>query len=417
MFILFDLIYFLYCLIYLPYLLLTRRWHQDFGQRFGFFAKNLEVKIASQENVWIHAVSVGEVMAIEGFIAAFKRARPDLNIVLTVTTKTGYELAKARLAKEITVIASPLDFSWVVEAFVQMIKPRAYIVAETEIWPNLFSCLFKQKVPIAIINGRISDRSLGRYQMIKAVLKPVLGQVSIFAMQSEMDKERIIDLGAPLQRVFYVGNIKFDGAAIVTKEQQPDLFKVPDPVWVAGSTHPGEEKIVLKAHKQLCKKYPAWQLIIAPRHIERIDDVVTLVREAGLKEVLFSSLKGKPIPKDHVCVVDTIGHLRQLYALAQIVFVGKSLCVGGGHNVIEPGIYGKAIIVGPMTENFRDIIKAFRAYQAIIQVKDAEEFTHVLLQLAGDPAQRHALGVRAKETIIKNQGAIKRTLDLVQTCL
>lgn len=418
MFILLDVVFFIYSIIYLPYLIVTKRWHKDFIQRFGFFSTNLEVKIAAQSNVWIHAVSVGEVTAIEGFIRAFRKIRPDLSIILTVTTKTGYELAQRRFAGMATVIAAPLDFSGTVKAFTDMIKPRVYIAAETEIWPNLFERLYKNGVPIAIINGRISDRSYGRYQKIKFLLKPVLNQVSIFAMQSEKDRERIVSLGAPIQRVVNVGNIKFDGLLDFDKDIKKDLgFNPRLPRWLAGSTHPGEEKIILDVFKSVKQQYPQWQLMIAPRHIERSAEVLALVKDAGFTTTLFSQVMNMPSIASDVIVVDTIGHLRQLYSYAQLVFVGKSLCVGGGHNVIEPGMYGKAIVVGPLMANFTDILKSFKDNQAIVQVADKDEFKRVIVNLVADEARRNSLGLKAKETIFKNQGASKRTLDLIQTCL
>ena len=216
--------------------------------RLGVFSPQVKDRLSSKTNIWIHAVSVGEVMMISHLIAKIKSAYPNYNIVLTVTTKTGYELACLKLGSEVVVIPSPLDFTWVVSAFVRLIKPRIYIAAETEIWPNLFNCLHKQNIPIAIVNGRISDASFGRYKVIKFLLEKVLKKVSLFCMQGDMDVHRIVELGAVKEKVLSVGNIKFDDLSL---DREND-FKLPIPpncfLWIAGSTHPGEEEIVLKVY-------------------------------------------------------------------------------------------------------------------------------------------------------------------------
>ncbi len=416
MFILYDVVFLLYSLLYFPYLILTKRWHRDFGQRFGVFPKNFEVKLGKGKNVWIHAVSVGEVMAIEGFIQQLKIRYPDHQIVCSVTTKTGYELAQQRLSDQACVIAAPLDFSWVVDIFTAMIKPRVYIAAETEIWPNLFARLHKDQTPIAIINGRISDRSFGRYQKIKFLLKTVLNHVSIFAMQSQGDAARIISLGAPAERVHQVGNIKFDNVPLQQSLKDSD-FNPAHPVWIAGSTHPGEEKIILDAFKQAKANFPDWQLMIAPRHVERTEEIIDLVKAAGFNYLKFSDISNKAFDKDAVIVVDTIGHLRSLYAHASLVFVGKSLCVGGGHNVIEPAMFGKAIIIGPMMANFRDIVASFKAEEALVQVNDVPAFEAAVKELMGDAHKRNCLGKWARMVIDNNQGATERTLTLIEPCL
>ncbi len=412
MFLIFDIVFLLYSVLYFPYLILAGRWHRGFFGRFGFFAKNLEVKLGKSSNVWIHAVSVGEIIAVEGFIRALKLQRPELQIVCSVTTKTGYELARVRFANLAIVIPSPLDFSLTAHIFVETIKPRLYIAAETEIWPNLFARLHQKGVPIAIINGRISDRSYGRYLKIKWLLKPVLNRVSVFAMQSQEDVTRIINLGAPFDRVKNTGNIKFDdlplGNPIVTLDY---------PVWIAGSTHPGEEKIVLDVYRRLKPQFSQWQLVLAPRHIERSSAIAALVKGQGFSFRLLSELhKGMGNPNE-VIIVDTMGRLKELYAQASLVFVGKSLCVGGGHNIIEPACFSKAVIVGPMMANFKDVLACFKSEEAVLQVKDADELERVVKDLMGSEKHRKVLGERARAVIDRNQGATQRTLTLIQSCL
>ncbi len=415
--ILYDIVFLLYCVCYFPYLVLTGRWHREYPQRFGFFPKEIQGQLGFARNIWIHAVSVGEVMVVEGFIHQIKDRWPGTGIVCSVTTKTGFALAQKRLSGLACVIAAPLDFSLVVRRVVRLIRPKLYIAAETEIWPNLFRRLHAEKIPIAIINGRISDRSFGRYQSIRGLLKDVLQKVNIFAMQSELDADRIKGLGAPPERVWVAGNMKFDDVPTAAEAHLHVAgFAPQQPLWIAGSTHPGEEKIILKVFTKLKTRYPSWQLVLAPRHIERTKEVIAAVKQAGYSHLRFSELRAGFDPQA-VIVVDTIGHLRGLYAYASLVFVGKSLCVGGGHNVIEPAYYGKPIVVGPWTENFLDIVSIFKDHEALIQVKDEAALEPAIQKLMADEPSRIALGKRARALVDRHQGAGIRTLKLIEQCL
>ncbi len=407
----FNILFFIYSIFYFPYLILTHRFYKGYGCRLGFFPRELTNQLEGCCTVWIHAVSVGEVMAISNFISQIQTRWPTQKIVLTTTTKTGYELACSKLSAKVIVIPSPLDFTWVVSAFMRLIKPRIYIAAETEIWPNLFDCLKKNNVPIMIINGRISDVSYGRYQMIKGVLKGTLEKVWLFCMQSEIDANRIRELGAPQDKVVVLGNIKFDELPVGT--QQRSILKFDRPLWIAGSTHSGEEEIVLDAFILYQK---TWTLAIAPRHIERTNEIIAIVESKGLKALRYSQLIATeqcaiPTMDNTVIVIDTIGHLRFLYEQASLVFVGKSLCVGGGHNVLEPAFYAKPIVIGPLMENFRDITALFKSKQALVQVKDSQEFKIEIARLMGDEHLRRQLGERALSVVVANQGATDRILE------
>jgi 3-deoxy-D-manno-octulosonic-acid transferase len=414
----FNILFFIYALIYFPYLMLTGRWYKDYGCRLGFFPHPLTLRLRSSSSIWIHAVSVGEVNAVTPLIARIKASKPNERIVLTVTTKTGYELACQKFGQELIVIPSPLDFTWVVSFFVKTLKPKLYIAAETEIWPNLYDCLHKNNVPIVIINGRISDVSYGRYKAIKFMLEGVLRKVSLFSMQSDIDATRIVDLGAPRERVFNVGNIKFDDVSVAPDKE----IALPIPTnllrWIAGSTHPGEEEILLNTlllYKSACV------LVIAPRHVERAEQIMVLIKSKGLKAVRLSQLTTGPIDSDTVIVVDTIGQLKALYAKASFVFIGKSLCVGGGQNIIEPALYAKPIIVGPMMENFRDITALFKAHEAIIQIEHTdhmkEQFAVQVGRLIKDEKLRTHMGQKALDVVKRNQGALSRTLTHVEKFL
>lgn len=417
MFLLYDFVFLVYALIYLPYLLLTNRGYAGYSIRFGLFPSMIQKQIKAKPNIWIHAVSVGEVMVIDAFIDQLIAKYPDFQLIVTATTKTGYELAQKRLNDKAIVLPSPIDLSFVAREFVSLIEPRLYIAVETEIWPNLYRQLSRHEIPLAVINGRISDKSFGRYKMIRFLLKGVLNQVQVWCMQSQRDADRILELGANASKVVVTGNIKFD-------EFSPPLNPLINHLklfhhelwWVAGSTHPGEEEIVLNVYGKIANDHPEWRLMIAPRHIERVPQIIELIGQRGFKAIKFSTLVSdgsKDDLKNTVIIVDTIGELRFLYSIASLVFVGKSLCVGGGHNVIEPAFYGKAIIIGPSVENFRDIVSCFKVGNAIVQVNDAQTFEGSVKDLCADDKKRQDLGKRALDVIALNQGAAKRSLELL----
>jgi 3-deoxy-D-manno-octulosonic-acid transferase len=409
MFLIYDVIFLLYALIYMPYLLLTKRGYAGFGMRFGTFSSQLKNQIKAKANIWVHAVSVGEVMLIDGFIDQLRKSYPAYQLIASVTTKTGYELACKRLKDKALVIPSPIDFSFVAERFVSLIEPKAYIAVETEIWPNLYRQLYLRHIPIFVINGRISDASFGRYKIVRFLLKGILNQVRVWCMQSQRDATRIMALGADPSRVVMTGNIKFDEDSLFFDPSQSDFPGSKDELWwVAGSTHAGEEDIVLDVYSKIIKDDPKWRLVIAPRHIERVPQIMELINRRGLKAVKFSQVCVNP---EEIIIVDTIGQLRSLYSTASLVFVGKSLCVGGGHNIIEPAFYGKAIVIGPKFENFRDIVACFKEKNAIVQVEDSHAFEIAVRELCADPSKRERLGIAAKEVIAANQGATKRCLE------
>jgi len=412
MFIIYDLIFLLYALVYLPYLLLTRRGYAGFAMRFGFFSLQIKEQISRKANIWVHAVSVGEVMVIDGVIDQLQKTYPAYHLIVTVTTKTGYELACKRLKDRALVIPSPIDFSFIAGSFVSLIKPKIYIAVETEIWPNLYRQLYLQNIPMVVINGRISDSSFVRYKAIRFILKGILNQVSLWCMQSQRDAQKIMELGAESSRVITTGNIKFDEYSQSLDKSNSNFVSGKDEFWwIAGSTHPGEEEIVLDVYSKIIKDNPKWRLVIAPRHIDRVPQITELITRHGFKELKFSEIALSNDTLESVIVVDTIGQLRSLYSIASLVFVGKSLCVGGGHNVIEPAFYGKAIVIGPEVENFRDIVACFKDGHAIVQVEDVLGFEKAIRDLCADPSKREALGIAAKEVIAVNQGATRRSLE------
>ncbi len=412
-----DLLFLIYAIVYLPVLLLCGKWHGGFVERAGFFSRALRGQLKRGRNIWIHAVSVGEVMAVDGLLRRLQAEYPDKTIVLSVTTKTGYALARSKYSSGIILLHAPLDFTLTVRGFIRMIQPVAYIVAETELWPNLFRELEKKGVPIVVVNGRISDKAYPRYRLAKWFLGSVLGRVRFFCMQSPADAERIIALGALQERVRMVGNIKFDQVpqttAVISRDEN---FFGQDMVLLGGSTHPGEEDILLDIFQQLCGAYSSLRLILAPRHPERSAAIAEMVRKRGLEPVLLTE-KRSVRRQEQVLIVDTIGQLLRFYAMATVVFVGKSLTVRGGHNIIEPALFEKPILIGPHMQNFRDVARIFIGKGAVMQVEDGRALKKAVQELLDKPHLREELGRKAGDVVRQNCGATEKTLEIIKWAL
>jgi len=344
---------------------------------------------------------------------------PQYKIVCSTVTKTGNNVACAQLNDSCLVIYAPLDFSWIVRKFVSTIKPKIYISTETEIWPNLYTALYKCKVPIFQINGRISDKSFKGYRRIRILTKRVLSCVELFYMQSPLDADRIKSLGAQADKVHVVGNLKFDAVLDSFDVAKADLgFHAAEDLVIAGSTHPGEERILIDTYKKLSKEFSNVRLVIAPRHIERVDEVSRLIGDKGYKAVRFSKInKDEGIVPGAIVVVDTIGQLRTLYGLAKIVFIGKTLTVGGGQNMIESAYFGKPTIVGPLTQNFKDVVTIFKKSDALIEVQNEEQLFNEMLSLLKNPERAKKIGEAAKQVVKEYQGATAKTLEAVTQLL
>lgn len=412
--ILFNLIGAVFVLFYFPYVIVKGKWHKDFPMRLGQFAPNLQKRLSGEGNIWVHAVSVGEVLAVAKLIQSLKTFLPSSNIVLSTVTTAGFELAQKILGSTDTAIYAPVDFSWVVRRYINLIRPKIYVVVETEWWPNLFFGLHQKDIPIVLVNGRISDRAFLGYRWVRPIAQKALSCVSVFCMQSKRDAQRVIALGAPAQNVHVTGNIKFDDLPSQEKLTLQDLgFAGGERLLVAGSTHPGEEEIMVKAFQSLMKEFPDLRLVIAPRHVERTNEIGKFIEGVGLKAVAFSQRQGLLMSQNSVLLIDTIGHLRSLYALASLVFMGKSLTVGGGQNIIEPAYFAKPILVGPHMENFRDVVNLFLEEKAIVELQDGDELLDKAAALLKDPAQMGKLGSLAKGVVAKNSGATLRTAEVI----
>ena len=415
---LYDIGFFIFSIFYLPTLIFKGKLHGAFAERFGVYNKAKKAILsANGRAIWIQAVSVGEVALCRNLIPQLKKSSPGSNIVISTITKTGNDLAKKLYSADATIIYFPLDFSFVVRRATKLIRPKLFVMIETEIWPNLLKRLAETDVPAVLINGRISDRSFGKYKIARPFLKKTLGRIKIFCMQSALDAERITQMGAPQDRIMITGNMKFDADISYSAHTPQDIKKriglEPDEdLLVAGSTHKGEEEALLRIFKDLNKKFPRLRLLIAPRHIERAGEVEESVKRLGLESVRVS--KYQSVKVSGVLILDTIGQLKDIYTIATVVFVGGSLVKHGGQNPIEPASLGKPVIFGPHMFNFKNITDVLLKSAAAIQIADEKELAARLSILLADPDMRKALRENAGRAILENRGATQRNLDVIK---
>ncbi len=413
---LYDIGFAIFSLFYLPTLIFKGKLHRDFLERFGKYDKAKRYALANAKDaIWIQAVSVGEVALCRDFVPALKTKFPARTIIFSTITRTGNDLARKLFANDAIVIYFPLDFSFIVKKVISLIRPKGYVMVETEIWPNFLKEIERRAIAAILINGRISDRSFGKYKMVKSFLRKIIKNMNALCMQSKTDAARIIELGARQERVKVTGNMKFDVKVKVGQDRGSDLRRElgmaeQDELIVAGSTHEGEEDAVIAAFKDLVEKFPNLKLLIAPRHIERTGDVEEAVKRFGFLPIRLSGSLPLGIgPK--VYILDTIGRLTDFYSIASIVFIGGSLIKHGGQNPIEPAAYGKPVIFGCHMFNFKNVAEAFLAKGAAIRVDDGAELGPVLYNLFADNNKRLELGRAAKAVVIENQGATEKNLN------
>jgi 3-deoxy-D-manno-octulosonic-acid transferase len=427
--------YFIYSLLSLavflvvsPYFLYQavryKKYVGSLRQRLGYLP--IALNVDGEESIWIHAVSVGEALTARALIADLRERYPRLRLYLSTTTIAGQQVAKKNLQQVDGVFYFPFDWAFIVRRTLGIVKPRIFIMMETEIWPNLLRICRARGVKTIMINGRISSRSYPRYKLVRPFFRRVLQDVDRFCMQSEESAHRLIDLGADPARVTVTGSLKFDSLQLPTpvahgkpRERVLRFFPLSSHrvVVIAGSTMKPEEAAVLRAFARIKSMSPGALLIIAPRQPQRFDDVEKLAREEG-----FVTTKRSVLPIDaelraDVVVLDTFGELAQLYQLATVVFVGGSLADYGGHNILEPAIFGKPIVFGPHMQNFKEIAETFLANAAAIQVHSDRELEETMRSLATDPVVRARLGAAARALVEANRGAKDKTLAVVSELL
>lgn len=388
---------------------------ERYKKRWGLYLPTL----SKGKKIWIHALSVGEVLSATSLIKEIKKEFP-FQIIFTTTTKKGMEVALKNLKKDAELITFfPFDFFWSAKRFISRIRPEFFILVETDLWPYLINQLSCLGIKSFLVNGRISPKSFDRYRKVSFFIKDLLNCFELCMVQSEADRKRFLKLGVKKEKLINTGNIKFDKetekVAPSEKEQWRRLFGIKEKelVWIAGSTHPGEEEKLLWVQRQLKDKLKDVnvKLIIAPRHIERALQVLSIGREMGFNIELRSKLSSKE--KD-VIVLDTIGELSRIYSIADVAFVGGSLVPFGGHNLIEPASFGCPVIFGPHVFNFQDIADALKAEDAALEVKEKNQLFEKLLTLFLDKEKRADMGKAALRFIQKNRGATKKVVSLIK---
>ncbi|PSJ45298.1 3-deoxy-D-manno-octulosonic acid transferase [Zobellella endophytica] len=368
--------------------------------------------------LWLHAVSVGEVVAATPLLKALKAAHPELPIVVSTTTRTGAEQV-ARLGDLVEHRYAPLDFPWAVGLFLRRIRPRALLIMETELWPNLLHACGQRRLPVLVLNARLSARSAARYRRFHGIFRLLSANISHIACQHRDDAEHFSALGVPRERLSITGSVKFDieyGENIIEQGRQLRAqLGTQRPVWIAASTHEGEDEQLLAAHRQLLQQHPDALLILVPRHPQRFEQVAELVARQDFS--LGRRTEGSPGPQNQVYLGDTMGELPIMLAAADIAFVGGSLIERGGHNLLEPAALGKPVLSGPSTFNFGDIARQLLATGGAHQVRDADELTEELRRLLASPALAGAMGQRAQAVVAANRGALANTLRRIETQL
>lgn len=378
-------------------------------QKLGRLRKGVMKTIYGTRPIWVHAVSVGEVMAAHPLIRELKKKYPDRKLLLSTVTVTGNYTARRRVPEADAVFFFPFDYPWVVRRVIRGINPEVVLIAETELWPNFFRELKRANIPSALINGRISIKSHKNYLLFKSFFTQVFQQVDLFCMQSEADAERIKDIGAESGKIIVTGNLKFD-QKIPSVNSLPKVVQPGKKVITAGSTHRGEEAVLLQIFSELREKYPELLLIIAPRHPERFDEVAGLINKAGFECQRRTRLRGDI--KD-VLLLDTIGELRAFYALCDIAFVGGSLVKVGGHNLLEPAAMRKPVIFSRYMFNFKEISEALIAEGGGVMVRDKDQLLVECDRLLADKELAKRMGEKAFRVIELNSGAAQKTIEAV----
>jgi len=410
-------------LLSIPYWLFQMLRHGKYrhglAERLGRLPARLQLPQERQPVIWVHAVSVGEVLAVAGLVEELRRRLPHHRIFVSTTTDTGQALARKRFG-ETNVFYFPMDFAFAIRPYIRALRPQMVVIAETEFWPNFLRLVHAAGARIAVVNARISDRSWPRYRQFRTLLRRPLANVDLLLAQTPEDAARLKDIGAIPERVQVTGNLKFDMPVPAPPPVVDSLRKSLEsagagPVLVCGSTVEGEESLLLRAFENLRVQHPQAVMILAPRHPERFPAVAALLEQMSIRFSRRSLWSGEPLNAG-VLLLDTIGELAALYALADIAFVGGSLVPRGGHNIIEPAQHGVAIVVGNHTENFRDIVRLFQSRDAVRIVGPAE-LPLVLIDLLANEAERRALGLRAAETMRSQVGATARTADQLQELL
>lgn len=413
-----TLLYLIQPLIWVKLLLRSRKapaYRQRWAERYGFCKGKVR-----PEGIVLHSVSVGETLAAVPLVRALRQRYPSLPITVTTMTPTGSERAKSAFGSDVDHVYLPYDLPGATHRFLDTTRPRLMVIMETELWPGLIDILHKRNIPLVIANARLSERSFRGYQKLGRFMQRLLQSVTLMAAQHTEDGERFVALGLKRSHLSVTGSLKFDisvtpelAAKAVTLRRQWAPHR---PVWIATSTHDGEEAIILDSHQRLLQQFPDLLLILVPRHPERFTDAEALTRKAGLHYLTRSS--GEiPTAETQVVIGDTMGELMLLYGIADLAFVGGSLVERGGHNPLEAAAHALPVIMGPHTWNFKDICSKLMEAQGLLSVSDSHSLAEEVASLLNDEDYRRYYGHNAVEVLRRNQGALQRLLELLEPYL
>jgi len=399
-------------------------------ERFALGLPDLQL---AKGNIWVHALSVGEVVSAIPLVDSLRIEFPDKDIVVTVATVTGMAIAREKLDTKVKVVLTmPVDAWWSVQKIVDFVKPSVFILIETDIWPALLCSLKRKGIKSILVNGRVSPRTLRSYRKAPFLIQKMFDPLHVCLMQSDLDRERLLQVGLNKEKVITVGNIKFDrDMAIMSNEERQDWFDIlalepAAPLWVAGSTHPGEEEILFDVFKRLRVSFPLLRLIVAPRDTGRSDEIVTMTSGMGLKAVLRTGVSEQS--EEHrvqpatrrgsngydVLVLNTMGELGRIYGLGSVCFVGGSLVPVGGHNLLEPASFGIPVVFGPHTHNFVSMAESLFEGGGGHRVRNGDELYRTMKAFFENAEVRTRSGARAKAFVERNRGALKRVVDYVK---
>lgn len=407
------------CYLSVPFVLGRLLWRsrknpayrQRWSERFGYLPANLP-----QQCLWIHAVSVGETIAAVPLVKGFQKLHPEVPIIITTMTINGAKQVVASFGQSVHHVYVPYDLPAAVNRFVDHVRPKMLLIMETELWPNLLDICTQRKIPIFLANARLSERSAHRYGQFKKIVSEMMRDLTQVAVQTKVEADRFISLGLPPNRIQVTGTVKFD--IVVADEilqrgkQLREQIGIDRPVWIAASTHHGEEEIILEAFNLIKKQFPQLLLILVPRHPERAAAVAALCRKNNCSLSLFTEQKAIT-PDIDIFLTDAIGQLMIQYVASDIAFVGGSLIATGGHNVLEPAVLGLPVITGPEMFNFAESTQLLKQAGALWQIDNAEQLASKILELLKNPAQRAQAGTAGQQVIEKNRGAVQKHLQLI----
>jgi len=396
-------------------------WRAGYGQRFALYSPEIKANLGRRPVLWLHAVSVGEVGICLHLLRALEPRLPQFQFVVSTTTSTGMGELRRRLPAHIQAIYYPSDFAFVVSRALKVIQPRAIILLEAELWPNLLWQAQDRAIPLFLVNARLSERSFKGYGRFAFIFRPIFSKFRAVGCQQAWDAQRLIALGFPAEAVRAVGNMKFDAAQLDSRLDVPGMLRqigvnTNAKLLVAGSTHAGEEAVLAEMLPRLRRRFPELFLILVPRHFERAKEAGQELAARGIPFVYRSDVTAeKQFPPGQLecLLVNSTGELKCFYEQAALVFVGKSLTAKGGQSPIEPAALGKAAIFGPNMQNFKSVVDAFLAGQAALQVPDAAGLEQAIIELLGDDKRRAEIGARALQVVRQNQGATERTVQLI----